>query len=118
LKLVRTKTAEESKPAAAKEAVDTKEYVGKFGDRVISSENGSLFIQRPNGMKLKLVNLTADEFTLEQVPAARIKFVRDEKGRISEIQVLNAAGVWEKVKKDAIDLFRYEVIAEETRLFF
>ena len=30
-----------------------------------------------------------DEYTLEAVPEARLKFVRDENGRIKELRVLN-----------------------------
>ena len=51
-------------------------------------------------MKLKLVELSKDEFKPEIVPNARIKFIRDENGKIIEINVLNPAGTWEKAKKE------------------
>ncbi len=102
LKLRGTIPALEIKPQAADPVkIDPKDFTGKYGDRTVSFNGGDLFIQRPNGMKLKLVRLSGDEFTLEQAPAARIRFIRDEKGAATEIQVLNPAGVWEKVKKDA-----------------
>jgi predicted aspartyl protease len=106
VKLRRTKlpkAAEEPRAQAAPRSVkfDPKDFTGKYGDRTITSEGGDLFIQRPNGMKLKLVNLSKDEFTLEQAPAARIKFNRDEKGVVTEVQVLNQTGAWETARKNS-----------------
>jgi len=46
-------------------------------------------LQREGGPKLKLTQVTKDEYTLEAVPEARLKFVRDENGRIKELRVLN-----------------------------
>lgn len=76
------------------------DYAGRYGERTVSSEDGSLYIQRPGGQKLKLVAVSKDEFTLERIPTARIKFVRDETGKITEIQVLTPEGNWEKSKKE------------------
>jgi ketosteroid isomerase-like protein len=77
------------------------DFIGGYGDRTISAEGNSLFIQRPGGRKLMMVAASArDEFTLEQIPAARIKFVRGEAGKVIEIQVLNQQGQWESSKKD------------------
>lgn len=98
VQLTKTSAAITAKPSAAPET--TNEYAGKYGDRTVSAENGDLYIQRPNGMKLKLVSVAKDEFTLEQVPAARLKFARDADGKIIEIQILTPAGVWEKATKD------------------
>ena len=64
------------------------------------SFDGSLFLQRRDGPKIKLVLVSKDEFTLEPIPAARIKFVRDESGKVTELQVLNRAGQWEKSKRE------------------
>lgn len=99
LELKRTRAAEEKKPISKLE--NWKDYVGNYGDRTISETDGALYIQRPNGRRLKLVNVSGDEFTLEQVPAARIKFTRDGGGKIAEIQVLSPNGVWEKSARDA-----------------
>jgi hypothetical protein len=76
------------------------EYVGVYGTRSISFADGALFLQRQGGPKLKLVPLSKDEFTFQEVPDARIKFVRDETGRITELRVLNREGQWEISKKD------------------
>lgn len=92
------RTGSDSNTSAAK-IENPKDYAGSYGDRTITEENGSLFIQRPNGMRLKLVPIARDEFTLEQIPAARFKFTRDASGNITEIQVLNPQGTWEKVSK-------------------
>jgi hypothetical protein len=41
------------------------EYAGSYGARSISFENGAMFLQRQGGSKLKLVQVTKNEFTLE-----------------------------------------------------
>ncbi|MBK9153346.1 MAG: aspartyl protease family protein [Chloracidobacterium sp.] len=90
---------ERSKPAKA--AAPTGEYGGSYGDRTITEENGTLFLQRTGGPKLKLLPGEAkDEFRLEIVPTARIKFVRDAKGQVSEVHVLTQQGAWEKSIRD------------------
>jgi hypothetical protein len=76
-----------------------REYVGSYGQREISFAGDSLYLQREGGPKIKLVPASKDEFTLELVPEARIKFVRDANGRITELHVLNRAGAWETSKK-------------------
>lgn len=76
------------------------EYSGSYGVRSISFENGAMFLQRQGGPKLKLVLVAKDEFTLEAVPDARIKFVRDGGGKIVELQILNRDGQWETSKKN------------------
>jgi hypothetical protein len=60
---------------------------------------GALYLQHEGGPKIKLVPASKDEFMLEPVPAARIKFVRDESGKIKELRVLNRAGEWETSKR-------------------
>ena len=72
-----------------------KDYPGRYGERTISLEDGSLYLQRRGGPKLKLLSVSKDVFTLAEVPEARMKFVRDEKGKIIELQVLNREGEWE-----------------------
>lgn len=75
------------------------EYVGQYGDRTVSTDGTNLFIQRPNGMKIKLLDVAKDEYKPEPVPTSRIKFIRDESGKVIEINVLTPAGTWEKAKK-------------------
>ncbi|MEP6707324.1 MAG: DUF4440 domain-containing protein [Pyrinomonadaceae bacterium] len=76
------------------------DYVGRYDQRTISAEDGALYLQRQGGPKIKLVPAAKDEFTIERIPSARIKFVRDETGKVTEIQVLNREGNWEKSKKE------------------
>lgn len=76
------------------------DYVGRYGERIISAQDGALYLQRQGGQKIKLVPVTKDEFGIDWIPNARIKFVRDETGKVTEIQVLNPAGNWEKSKKE------------------
>lgn len=103
VKLQRTKLAEEVKTqiAAAPAKFEPKEFVGKYGERTITAEGGDLFIQRPNAPKFKMAPLSKDEFTLEQIPAARFKFTRDEKGVVTGVQVRTQTGEWETAKKDS-----------------
>lgn len=88
-------------------------YVGTYGNRAITYENGKLHLQRldaaslatsPNerviGPKLLLVRESGDEFYLERIPTAKIKFVRGSDNQVTELHVLNPQGEWEKTKKD------------------
>ncbi|HEX9961554.1 MAG TPA: retropepsin-like aspartic protease [Pyrinomonadaceae bacterium] len=96
---------EKSKTAATKPIVkieNLKDYSGVYGERRISDEGGNLYLQRgTNGMRLLMVALPAakDEFTLELVPDARLRFVRNAAGKITEIEILTPAGNWEKARR-------------------
>jgi hypothetical protein len=100
LRLERHALAKENEKAATPLAVsapaDPKDYAGRYGERTITFEDGALFIQRPGGMKLKLKLIAKDEFALELLPEARIKFVRGDRGAVAELHVLNREGQWEK----------------------
>jgi hypothetical protein len=80
-------------------AVIYQDYPGRYGERTIILEDGILFLQRQGGVKLKLMPVGRDEFALERIPEARIKFVRSERGTVAELHVLNRAGEWEKSAK-------------------
>lgn len=75
------------------------EYVGQYGDRTVSSDGENLFIQRPGGMRIKLLDVSKDEFEPEIAPGSRIEFIRDGSGKVVEIDVLTPSGVWEKAKR-------------------
>ena len=79
---------------------ELRDYIGRYGERMISLEDGVLFLQRQSGPKLKLVSVSKDEFALEAIPTARIKFLRENMGKVTELQVLNRAGEWEKSRKE------------------
>jgi len=72
------------------------EYVGNYGDRNFSLENGALYIQRPGGPRLKMVSTEKDHFSLEAISAARFVFERDASGKIISVRVLNREGQWER----------------------
>jgi Aspartyl protease len=97
VKLERTLTT----PAAATitPGSDGKDYGGRYGERTITAENDALYLQREGGPRLKLKPVSKDEFTLEEVPEARMKFVIDENGKIKELRVLNRSGEWEISKR-------------------
>jgi hypothetical protein len=80
-------------------AFEGKDYVGRYGEREISFDGKSLYLQREGGSKMKLASTAKDEFTLELVPEARIVFVREQSGSVSELRVLNRAGGWETSRK-------------------
>jgi hypothetical protein len=44
--------------------------------------------------------ISKDEFGLELIPEARIKFVRGDGGKVVAINILNRAGEWEKAVRD------------------
>ena len=98
LKLLRQIT-KVTNPAPATSPAEVKEFVGSYGQREISFAGDALYLQRQGGPKMKLVPGAKDEFTLEAVPEARIKFGRDANGRVTELHVLNIAGEWEISKK-------------------
>jgi hypothetical protein len=101
VKLERTLTAPAPAPATAPviPGSDGKDYPGRYGERTITVENDALYLQREGGPRLKLKAVSKDEFTLEEAPEARLKFVRDENGKIKELRVLNRSGEWEISKR-------------------
>jgi predicted aspartyl protease len=102
-KSIRLKRQEASKAAEQQTAAvpqEFKDYSGKYGERTVTVEDGALFLQRQGGPRLKLASVARDEFALEIVPEARIKFIRGEDGKVLAINVLNRTGQWEKAVKD------------------
>jgi predicted aspartyl protease len=82
-------------PAITISQSDLANYAGVYGERTISAENGSLYIQRPGGTKLKLIPVGPDEFYPEPIPSGRIRFIKNAAGKFDELRVLNPQGVWE-----------------------
>ncbi|HWS53309.1 MAG TPA: aspartyl protease family protein [Pyrinomonadaceae bacterium] len=99
VKLKRQALPRASGPAPAA-AQDFSDYPGKYGERTISAEGGALFLQRQGGPKLKLTSVAGDEFALEAVPEARVKFTRGEGGKVVAINILNRAGEWERAARE------------------
>jgi hypothetical protein len=88
-----------ARPPAAAAPKPATDYVGRYGSRTISVESGKLTLQRDGGPPLVMVATGADTFTLEEVPQAQIKFVRDAAGAVVEAQILNREGQWETEKR-------------------
>jgi predicted aspartyl protease len=76
------------------------DYAGRFGIRTITSRDGELFLQRDGGPLLKLVAAGNDEFTLDGIAGARVRFTRDAAGKVTSLEVLTPAGQWEKAPRD------------------
>lgn len=68
--------------------------------RTITSKDGELFLQRDGGQQLKLVVAGNEEFTVDGIAGARVRFTRDAAGKVSSLEVLNPAGQWEKAPRD------------------
>jgi hypothetical protein len=62
-------------------------------------KDGDLFLQRDGGRMLKLVAAGNDEFTIDGIAGARVRFTRDA-GKVTSLEVLNPAGQWEKAPRD------------------
>ncbi len=62
-----------------------KVYVGEYGPRKISIENGDLYYQRENRPKYKLIPMGNHWFMLDGLDYFRIQFVVDEKGKATEL---------------------------------
>jgi retinol-binding protein 3 len=60
-------------------------YVGKYGPRTITLENGVLFYQREGRPKFRMVPLTQDTFALDELSTFRLKFVTTSSGAVSEV---------------------------------
>jgi hypothetical protein len=73
-------------------------YVGRFGDRVITTEGGAIFYARDGRAPVKLLPLAADVFVLETDPRARIRFHR-EAGRATQMEFLRDDGAIQAVAR-------------------
>jgi len=59
-----------------------REYVGVYGPRKITLENGALYYQREEGPVFKLIPMAKDKFQIDELEYFRPFFERDENGRI------------------------------------
>jgi hypothetical protein len=66
------------------EALDA--CVGTYGPRSITAEAGTLYYQRRDRPKFKLVPLGDDLFNLDGLPGFRVRFVRDTTGQVTELE--------------------------------
>lgn len=76
-----------------------KSYVGNYGIRTISLENGNLYYQRENTMKYKLTPMTNDTFIIEELPDFRIQFIL-KNNKVVALKGLNKDGTSSEYKID------------------
>jgi hypothetical protein len=115
LKGVLAKTTDPDKHYALNWAVEGKEavanpyrvdagmlqqYVGAYGPRAITLENGSLYYQRQDRPKFKLVPVSADKFMLDGLATFRIQFVRDSAGVVTDFVGLYNTGFSDRNPKN------------------
>jgi hypothetical protein len=74
-------------------------YVGTYGPRTITLENGSLFYQREGRSKMKMIPLADDVFMFDESDRFRISFVR-EGDRVVAVEGLNPGGVTDTHRRD------------------
>jgi len=97
---------------------DADGYVGLYGNRRITLEGGTLYLQRVDvqsegeqagrrsrrvAPKLELRSLGEDQFELPRVPGAKVRFERDEAGRVVKIAVQQRDGSWEEAPRSSGD---------------
>ncbi|HEX7343988.1 MAG TPA: S41 family peptidase [bacterium] len=64
---------------------DLKQYIGNFGPRRIFLENGALIYQREGRPKYRMVPMAKDLFAVEDLDYFRLRFARDDKGKIDAV---------------------------------
>jgi hypothetical protein len=67
----------EMNPATLDEAT-LKSYAGDYGSRRIVFENGSLYYQRGNGPRMKMIPMSEDYFRFEAIDYFRLKIVKKD----------------------------------------
>jgi hypothetical protein len=84
------------------DAAALREYAGVYEIRTIRVQDDGLTLQRTGGPELLLVPAgEPDAFALRLMPSARIRFVRDAAGAVTELHVRNMQGEWEVSRRSA-----------------
>ncbi len=76
-----------------------KSFVGNYGPRMVSFENGTLFYQRDSGTKFELLPYSANEFMLIGLDTFRIRFLA-EGNKITTLQGLYDSGQTDENAKE------------------
>ena len=87
-----------SNPVILEDSV-LKSFIGTYGPRVISFENGKLFYQRGSGTKYELVPLSQNEFRLKGLSYFRVQFL-SENNKVVALKGLYEAGNTDKHLKN------------------
>ncbi len=67
-------------------------YAGNYDDRKVYYENGKLYYQRGNRQKYELTPMSEDTFMLKDATSFRVKFVKDESGKVTDLKGLYEDG--------------------------
>jgi hypothetical protein len=67
-------------------------YVGRYGPRSVSFEDGRLLYQREDGPRYELLAMGNDRFRIEEIDYFRVQFGRDDASRVVELTGLYADG--------------------------
>lgn len=76
------------------------EYVGIYGPRKVTFENGNLYYQRENNPSYKLIPMAKDKFYIAELDFFQVLFERDETGKIDRITGLYDNGQTDSNLKD------------------
>lgn len=72
-----------------------KSYVGTYGPRMITLEEGSLFYQREGRAKMKMIPISEDYFMFDEVDTFRLKFLK-EANKVIGVEGYSAEGPIDK----------------------
>lgn len=75
-------------------------YVGSYGPRVVSLENGALMYQRQGGPKVRLQAAGQDRFLVGDLDFFRVRFERDAAGKVARLVGLYLDGREEPSPRD------------------
>lgn len=76
-----------------------KSYVGTYGPRTITLEDGSLFYQREGGAKMKMIPISEDYFMFNEIDSFRLKFLK-ENNKVFAVEGYTAAGPTDRHLKE------------------
>lgn len=81
----------ELEPVTVDESV-LRSYVGTYGPRTITFENGDLYYERQDRPKYKMIPMANDLFMFEEIDYFRIKVILDDNGNPTELNGLYDSG--------------------------
>ncbi|MCB0720921.1 MAG: hypothetical protein KDC42_01350 [Ignavibacteriae bacterium] len=77
-----------------------KSYAGKYGERMITYDNGKLYYQRAGRQTFELTPLSEDTFMFKEIEYFRIKFDKDSNGNVTGIIGIYDDGHTDNTPKD------------------
>jgi retinol-binding protein 3 len=89
----------ELNPITVDEAL-LKQYAGSYGPRQVLFENGELFYQREDRPKYRLIALSDDTFMLEGMDSFKMRFIKDDAGKVIEILGMYQGGHTDRSVRD------------------